>query len=234
MLKNFSIIALSFLFLSSYAVNAATPVQINRLKADLGERIVDQIESDPALIELFNNIYSGKVTPENIIDAMKEYEHSRTASSRFDDYLSGNKNALTAEEKHGYELFKSYGCAACHNGVNLGGTQFKQLGVARNYIIERKTLLTPADLGLAEVTKKTKDFYVFKVPSLRNVAISYPYYHDGSVKSLDEAVSLMGKYQLGVEIPEKDVKTIVIFLKSLTAKSLESQETNNIPVANHF
>ena len=228
MLKSFLTGAILFLFLTINSVIAASPVQIDRLKVDLGERIVNQIETDPALVEIFNKIYSGKITPENIIDGMREYEHSLTTSSRFDDYLHGDKSALTAEEKHGYDLFKSYGCAACHNGVNLGGTQFKQLGVARNYIIERKTLLTPADLGLAEATKKTKDFYVFKVPSLRNVAITYPYYHDGSIKSLDEAISLMGKYQLGVEIPEKDVKAIITFFKSLTAKSLESQNTNNI------
>lgn len=221
MLKN-SLIGIMFLLITTNTV-IAEPIKINRLKSNLGESISNQIESDPLLINMFNKIYNGRITPENIIDAMTQYEHSLTMSSRFDDYLQGNKNALTADEKHGYELFKSYGCAACHNGTNLGGTQFKQLGVVRNYMIERKTILNPSDLGLAEVTKQTKDFYVFKVPSLRNVAITYPYYHDGSVKSLDEAVSLMGKYQLGVKIPDKDVKSIVAFLQSLTAKSLEKQ-----------
>lgn len=224
MLKRILIGAVSFFFLSINPVISAQSVQINRLKANLGEQIYNQIESDPAYTEIFKKIYSEKITPQNMIDAISEYERSLKALSRFDDYRQGNKNALTREEIHGYQLFNSYGCAACHSGENLGGTQFKQLGVARNYIIERKTLLTPADLGLAEVTKKSKDFYVFKVPSLRNIAIAYPYYHDGSVKSLDEAVYLMGKYQLGVEIPDKDVKAIVQFLNSLTSKSFDEHK----------
>lgn len=227
MFKCFVISAISFLFLATNSVGAAEPVKINRLKVDLSEHVIQLIETDPTTVDFFNKIYSGKITPENIIDAMKDYQRSLSTSSRFDDYLHGNKNALTSEEEHGYELFKSYGCAACHNGINLGGSQFKQMGVARNYVIERKTLLTPADLGLYEVTKKTKDLYVFKVPSLRNVGITYPYYHDGSVKSLNEAVYLMGKYQLGVEIPEKDIKPIVMFLKSLTAKSFNQKNTND-------
>lgn len=233
MLKYVFYSAITFLFLSSYSAFAApsinsTPEQIklNKSKINLGEQIYNQIEGDSGFADMFKKIYGESITPNNLVDAIKEYERSLTVTSRFDDYKKGNKNALTANEIKGYQLFNSYGCGACHTGDNLGGTQFKQLGVARNYIIERKTLLTSADLGLAKVTKNTKDFYVFKVPSLRNVAIMYPYYHDGSVKSLDEAVYLMGKYQLGVEIPDKDVKEIVLFLKSLTAKSFEAQNSN--------
>lgn len=151
--------------------------------------------------------------------------------SRFDDYMQGNHNALTAEEKHGYELFKSYGCAVCHNGANFGGSQFKKMGAVRNYFIEHKTLITPADLGLYEVTKNTNDVNVFKVPSLRNTAVHSSYYHDGSVKTLDQAVSMMGEYQLGIKIPDSDVKAIVAFLKTLTAKSLERSNFN--PTTNH-
>jgi cytochrome c peroxidase len=223
------------LFLSSLAFasglnkSSIEQIQLNRLKINLGEQIFNQIENDPSYVEMFKKAYGANVTSKNIIDALTEYERSLTTSSRFDDYRRGNKNALTPEEIRGYQLFTSYGCGACHTGENLGGTQFKLL--ARNYIIERKTLLTPADLGLAEVTKKSKDFYVFKVPSMRNVAITYPYYHDGSVKSLDEAVYLMGKYQLGVEISDQDVKAIVTFLKSFTSKSFE-QHNSNAPI-NH-
>jgi cytochrome c peroxidase len=93
------------------------------------------------------------------------------------------------------------------------------MGVAKNYFMEHRTLITPADLGLFEVTKNIKDLSVFKVPSLRNIAMRAPYYHDGSVKSLDEAVVMMGKYQLGIAIPDNDVKAIVAYMKSLTAKS---------------
>lgn len=210
-----------FVFASSTTTSVSERIKLNRLKINLGEQIINQIETDPVYVDRFKKVYNEQITPKNIIDALTEYERSLTTSSRFDDYRNGRKNALTPEEIRGYQLFNSYGCGACHAGDNLGGTQFKQLGKARNYIIERKTLLTSADLGLAEVTRNTKDFYVFKVPSMRNVAITYPYYHDGSVKSLEKAVYLMGKYQLGVEIPDKDVKEIVLFLKSLTAKSFE-------------
>jgi cytochrome c peroxidase len=205
------------------AQSSDAPITLNRLKINLGDQIMTQIEADPVYQAAFKKIYGEKVSPKNIIDSITQYERSLTSSSRFDDYQHGNKTALTPEEIRGYQLFNSYGCGVCHSGENLGGTQFKQLGVARNYLIERKTLLTPADFGLSEVTKNTKDFYVFRVPSMRNVAITQPYYHDGSVKSLNEAVYLMGKYQLGVEIPDKDIKSIVMFLNTLTAKSLEHQ-----------
>lgn len=214
----------------SFATESVNPSNnqgklLNRIKINLGEQFFTQIETDPAYSEMVQRIYDEKINPQNVVDALTEYKKSLEDNSRFDAYRAGNKNALTPEEIHGYQLFNSYGCAVCHSGENFGGTQFKQLGAARNFMIERKTLLTPADLGLAEVTKKTKDFYVFRVPSLRNVAMTYPYYHDGSVKSLDEAVSLMGKYQLGVEIPDKDIKDIVEFLKTLTSKSFEQQNS---------
>lgn len=232
MLKYFfysTVIISLFFFSSSFAASTnpiSEQIKLNRLKINLGEQIYNQIEEDPNLIDKFKKIYGESITPSHLIDAIREYERSLTVASRFDDYKKGNKNALTPEEIKGYQLFNSYGCGACHTGDNLGGTLFKQLGVAKNYMIERKTLLTPNDLGLAEVTKNTKDFYVFKVPPLRNTAITHPYYHDGSVKSLDEAVYLMGKYQLGVEIPDQDVKAIVLFLKALTAKSFEHQNAN--------
>lgn len=233
MLKYFFYSTIAFVILASHSVCAVSSVKstsaqikLNRLKVNLGEQIYNQIEADPEFTVMFKKVYGESITPNNLVDVLKEYERYLTASSRFDDYRMGNKRALTADEIKGYQLFNSYGCGACHTGVNFGGSQFKQLGVARNYMIERKTLLTSADLGLAEVTKNSKDFYVFKVPSLRNVAITYPYYHDGSIKSLDEAVYLMGKYQLGVVIPDKDVKDIVAFLKSLTAKSFEIQNSN--------
>jgi cytochrome c peroxidase len=223
LLKNKLLLALFLLFPITLVAQTNPEQKLNRFKIELGQQLVRQIESNPTNTELFQKIYNGKITPENIIDAMNEYKRSLEAFSRFDEYQKGNTKVLTAEEIRGYQLFNSYGCAVCHSGENFGGTQFKQLGMARNYAVERKTLLTPADLGLAQVTKNTKDFYVFRVPPLRNTAITYPYYHDGSIKSLNEAVYLMGKYQLGIEIPDSDVKAIVKFLDSLTAKSLEKQ-----------
>lgn len=224
-MKHFLLLALWSLF-SLSNVLAAEPTEkgkLNKFKINLGEQIYNQIERDPAYAEMFMKVYGENTSLNDILDAITEYKKSLESPARFDDYLKGNKNALTPSEVHGYQLFQSYGCAACHSGKDLGGTQFKQLGVVRNYIIERKTLLTPADLGLAQVSKNAKDIFVFRVPSLRNVAITYPYYHDGSIKSLQNAVYLMGKYQLGVEIPEKDVNAIVDFLNSLTAKKMENK-----------
>lgn len=188
--------------------------------------VIPTLESDPKYVEMFQKVYRGKITPENITDSIVEYEYSLVMPSRFDDYLHGNKEALTQKEIHGYELFKSYGCAVCHNGPNFGGSKFKKMGVAKNYLIEHRTLITRADFGLYEVTKNTNDVYVFKVPTLRNVGIMNSYYHDGSVKSLHEAVYLMGKYQLGVAIPEKNIEAIMAFLNSLTGKTLGQQKAN--------
>lgn len=217
----------TILFTISLSLANAAPASIHRLKVEIGEQIITQQEDNPSLQALFIKVYGEKITPKNLIDAMSEYSRSLTTSSRFDDYLNGDQQALTAEEKQGYKLFNSYGCAACHSGNQLGGTQFKKMGEAKSYFIGRKTLITPADLGLFEVTKKTKDMNVFKVPSLRNVGITHPYYHDGSVSSLKEAVELMGKYQLGIKIPEEDVKAMVTFMHSLTAKSLQQQQKSN-------
>lgn len=232
MLKRFFPLFFLSIIAFSQAIYAAESVRsgseqpkLNRQKIDLGERVFDQIKANKTNEDLFHSLYYQPMTPANVIDALSHYERSLATYSRFDDYLRGNKNALTAEEKHGYALFQSYGCAACHNGPNVGGSQFKKMGQAKSYFVARKTIITPADLGLYEVTKKTDDMNVFRVPSLRNTAIISPYYHDGSVKTLDQAVYLMGKYQVGVEIPPKDVKAIVAYLKTLTAKSLE--EKNN-------
>lgn len=187
--------------------------------------LIRKLESTPMYVEMFQKVYGGKITAKNIVDAIAEYETSSSGPSRFDEYLRGNKTALTPEERRGYELFKSYGCAACHNGANLGGSKFKKMGAAKNYLIEHRTVITPADFGLYEVTKNTNDVFVFKVPSLRNMGRMNSYYHDGSVKSLHDAVYLMGKYQLGIEIPEKNIDAIVAFLDALTAKTVQKTNT---------
>lgn len=185
--------------------------------------VIKKLKLDPSYTRSFDQIYHQPINKEDIVDAIAEYEHSLITPSRFDEYLRGNTNAITAQEKHGYELFKSYGCTACHNGVNVGGGMYQKMGVAKDYFKDRIKPITPADLGVYQVTNLEKDKYVFKVPSLRNVAIIAPYFHDGSVPTLDEAIYKMGKYQLGVEIPEKDRKDIAAFLKSLTGKELEQK-----------
>jgi cytochrome c peroxidase len=249
MLRIFLIlISLFFIINNTFAEdsppNSPGHITLNNQKIDLGNRlshdpeipiknlatqpqqVINHIKKDPIYMRMFNDAYQGKITLENMKDALKQYQYSIEKPARFDDYLRGDKNAITAEELHGYQLFKSYGCAACHNGPDFGGKMYKKLGVAKNYFIERRTMITPTDLGLYEVTKNMNDIGVFKVPTLRNIAVIYPYYHDGSVKTLGEAVYLMGKYQVGVEIPPQDVQSIIAFLRTLTAKSLEEPQGN--------
>jgi cytochrome c peroxidase len=138
-----------------------------------------------------------------------------TPDARFDRYLRGEREAISADEARGYDLFKAYGCAACHQGVNIGGNLFQRFGVFHDPFAERGTT-NAADLGRYTVTGRDDDRNVFRVPSLRNVAVTPPYLHDGSVASLDEAVGIMARSQLGRELPEQDINLIVRFLHTLT------------------
>ena len=154
------------------------------------------------------------VTPANWGKAIGAYERTLVSRSRFDDFLDGNVEALSAAERAGLRTFIDTGCIACHNGVGVGGGDFRKFGVQEDYW--KATGSTEIDKGRAVDTKKAEDEYLFKVPSLRNVAMTGPYFHDGSVASLDAAVRIMAKVQLGVEVDDKAAKDIVAFLGSLT------------------
>ncbi|WP_342606915.1 cytochrome-c peroxidase [Thermocrinis albus] len=134
--------------------------------------------------------------------------------SRFDKFLKGDTKALTAEEKRGLRTFIQVGCVACHNGALVGGNMYQKFGIVEPYW--KYTGSKEIDEGRYAVTKKEEDKYVFKVPPLRNVAMTPPYFHDGSVDSLEKAVWIMGKVQLGIDLSEQQVRDIVAFLKSLT------------------
>ena len=138
-----------------------------------------------------------------------------TPDSRFDLWLKGDKKAITDQELAGYQLFKGSGCVACHNGPNLGGTSFQKMG-----LIEPYQTLNPAE-GRAAVTGKDADRFNFKVPTLRNVELTYPYFHDGAVNTLTEAVDTMGRLQLGRSFSAEENAQIVAFLKTLTGKQPE-------------
>jgi len=166
----------------------------------------------------FNKIYADGITENNIKNAIATFERSLyTPNSPFDKYLRGSDDAISKEAKEGYNLFKSYGCVTCHQGVLLGGNMFQTLGIFGNYFADRGNVVK-ADLGRYNVTKNELDRHVFKVPTLRNVALTVPYLHDGNAKTLDEAIKIMGKYQLGVDIPQKDVDLIMQFLMALTGE----------------
>ncbi|MDQ6981032.1 MAG: cytochrome c peroxidase [Ghiorsea sp.] len=191
------------------------PILRGREMGNTWKQVVSFLRDDPVYHELFQTIYNTAITPEHVRDAMAEFERSLTLEgSRFDQYLQGKLQAISAEEKAGYKLFKSYGCVACHQGAGVGGNMFQKLGVMKAYFTQEKGI-EPHDLGRFNVTQNPKDKFVFKVPSLRMVVLTAPYFHDGSVATLFEAIKLMGRHQLGREIPDDDVKLIEVFLHTL-------------------
>ncbi|WP_019501557.1 cytochrome-c peroxidase [Pseudanabaena sp. PCC 6802] len=182
------------------------------------EASIRALQQDPEYVRGFTQIYPDGLTPNNIKDAIVTYEQSLfTPNSRFDQFLRGNKQALTASEQEGYQLFKAYGCANCHQGANVGGNMFARFGNLGDYFADRGNL-TQADLGRFNVTQDRADRFVFRVPSLRNVAITPPYFHDGSVKTLEEAIAIMAKYQLGRSLPQEKIAPIAQFLHALTGE----------------
>ena len=180
--------------------------------------IIAKLKNSPEYTALFKQIYSDEIARENIKDAIATFERSLiTPNSRFDRFLRGDKTAITSEEKQGYDLFKSYGCASCHQGVNVGGNMFQKLGIFESYSNLKKKLFE-SDLGRYNVTKDVRDRYIFKVPTLRNIELTAPYLHDGSAKTLEEVIQIMAKYQLGRELPGKDTESIIKFLNTLTGQ----------------
>ncbi len=177
--------------------------------------VVSKLSKDATMTATFRSLYPSGMTGENARDAIAEYERSLVTPSRFDRYLNGDDKAISDDEKKGYQLFKEYGCIACHQGVNIGGNMYQKFGVFSNYFEERGHV-TDADLGRFSVTGREEDRHVFKVPSLRNVELTAPYFHDGSVETLEEAVDVMFANQIGRIATDKERPLIVKFLRSLT------------------
>lgn len=181
------------------------------------EAIADRLRGVPEYADELERLYGG-VTPAAIQDALVTFERSLvTPGSRFDRYLHGDDSALSATEIEGYRLFKSRGCAACHQGAAVGGNMYQRLGVFGDYFADRGDVVE-ADLGRYNLTGRDEDRYVFKVPSLRNVAQTPPYFHDGTAQTLDEAIRVMARYQLGRTLPGDEVAKIAAFLGSLTGE----------------
>jgi len=181
--------------------------------------VVAMVDRDKLYRPAFAAAYPDGVTKANIQNAIASYERNLiTPNSRFDRYLLGDANAISAEEKKGYAKFKQYGCIACHQGVNVGGNMFQKFGVMADYFAQRGKP-TKADLGRFLVTGEEDDRHVFKVPSLRNVALTAPYFHDASAPTLEAAVDIMFRYQLGRVASAQDKSEIIAFLKTLTGKA---------------
>lgn len=179
--------------------------------------VLEKLQSDDEYLVAFGQLYPDGITPTNIVGAIATFERALiTPNSRFDLYLRGVQDSLTTDELEGYRRFKEYGCVSCHQGINIGGNMFQRFGVMGGYFEGRK--LVESDLGRFNVTGLEEDRYVFKVPSLRNVAVTYPYLHDGSAETLKSVILTMGRYQLGRQLSDEDVRLISLFLHTLTGQ----------------
>lgn len=176
--------------------------------------IIRKLKSDQYIVDSFQALSDEGVSPSTIVEAMVVYQSSLiTPNSAFDRYLLGDRAALTDQQVRGYQKFKRYGCIDCHKGRNMGGNSQQKI----NYSEYLPSSLSQ-DLGLYHVSQKEEDKYVFKVPGLRNITLTAPYFHNGSVDTLEEAVTLMGLVQLGLELSYQDIDDIVNFLGSLTGE----------------
>ena len=189
-----------------------------KVMASSWQRASERLSQKPSYDAQFKAVFADGLTPHNVREAVLEYERSLvTPNSPFDRYLRGDAQALSNEAKQGFGLFKSYGCASCHQGMAIGGNVFERFGVLRDFFADRGHFET-ADLGRFNVTSNERDRFVFRVPSLRNVALTAPYFHDGSAATLEAAVSAMADYQLGRKLDAKDTALLVAFLRSLTGE----------------
>jgi cytochrome c peroxidase len=176
------------------------------------------IRDDSEYLAAFQASYGAGPDEASIKDAIVTFERSLyTPHAPFDRWLKGEQDAITADELAGYELFVDVGCVTCHQGVNIGGNMFQVFGKFHPYFDDHG-INSPADLGRFNVTGREQDRHAFKVPTLRNVALTAPYLHDGSVVSLDEVVSTMAWYELGAVLDESEVALIVAFLETLTGE----------------
>ena len=198
---------------------AGPPLNPVEMASESFDQIIAKLKADKEFSKEFERVYKfrGGLTQENITDAIEEFERTLvTPDSRFDKWLRGDDSAINAEELAGYEAFKKYDCATCHVGPNLGGQSYELMGLRKHYFADRGTELTVEDNGRFKETKNERDRHRFKVPGLRNVEHTWPYYHDGTRETLEDAVRDMGTYQSGVELTDAEVSSITAFLKTLT------------------
>jgi cytochrome c peroxidase len=181
------------------------------------QELLAKLRADPAYREAFAAVYGSDPTREQVLDALATFQRSLTTpDGRFDRYLRGEHDAITPEEERGYGLFKDFGCVACHQGVNVGGNLFQRFGIFHDPFAQLPP--RPADLGRFTVTGEPDDRFVFRVPSLRNVAVTAPYFHDGRAETLEQAILEMARSQLGRELTGRETDLIAGFLRTLTGE----------------
>jgi cytochrome c peroxidase len=177
------------------------------------DEITNKLTQNPSYKKMFDAIYPDSVTKENLYDAIAEFELALfTPNSKFDVYLRGDTSVLSSKEEKGYKKFISTGCINCHNGVNIGGNMYQKMGVFIPYKQDKNLN------GRIDVTKRKRDQFVYKVPTLRNIALTAPYMHDGQVKTLKEAIKSMRVHQFGVTTDSKSIEQIEAFLRTLTGE----------------
>ena len=179
--------------------------------------VVERLEAAPEYPELFRKAFPGDANPinyDNMAHAVAAFERTLISRDRFDDFLNGQDVALTSKEKQGLKVFLDSGCTTCHNGPVMGANAYHKSGLVNPYEFQK-------DKGRFDATQDEDDLHKFKVPSLRNVALTYPYFHDGKVPDLNDAVRRMGWMQLGTEFAQPDVDLLVAFLTSLNGKGLK-------------
>jgi cytochrome c peroxidase len=188
-----------------------------RLMHTTWEGLLAKLRADEAYREAFTTLYGNDPAPAHVLDALATFQRSLiTPDARFDHHLRGERDAITPEEESGYQLFKDYGCIACHQGVSVGGNLFQRFGIFRDPSSQRPA--RTADLGRFTATGKAEDRFVFRVPSLRNVAITAPYFHDGRAQTLEQAIAEMARSQLGRVLNEREIGLIAGFLRTLTGE----------------
>ncbi|TYK65099.1 cytochrome-c peroxidase [Colwellia echini] len=202
---------------SSLAEQAARPIHNPIEMATSWEEVIPKLKNNPYFSKTFNQLSPSGITADNVIKAITIYEESLiTPNSPIDNYLLGDKNALTEQQIRGLSLFTDYGCSTCHQGRNIGGNIYQKLG--RIDIIPE--VLTH-DFGRFQLTNQNNDKYVFKVPSLRNIADTAPYFHNGAIYNLSDAVRIMARTQLARELTDNEVEDIVALLQSFSAKTIK-------------
>lgn len=182
------------------------------------EFLENKLRAIPEYQTFFKTVYpkdKNPITFANITNAIGAFERQLNPKSKFDSYLDGNEMALNNQEKEGLIAFIDNGCVTCHSGVAIGGQMMQKFGIYGNYATLTKS--KKIDMGLYDRTKKEGDQFMFKVPSLRNVEKTYPYFHDGSVASLKESIKIMGLLQLNKDLSDSDIANIEAYLKTLTA-----------------
>lgn len=193
------------------------PINNPREMGSSWQEVVSKLQKSPEYTTQFGKLYSDGITSSNIKNAIAVFERSLvTPDSRFDLFLKGDATAINAEEKEGYRRFQASGCISCHQGVLLGGNLYQKFGVFGDYFKDRGNI-TEIDYGRFNVTKNEADKFSFKVPTLRNIELTSPYFHDASAKTLEQAIKVMFKYQIGREASPDDTKYIIKFLTTLSS-----------------